>query len=308
MRLVTYRSASGARLGALGGRGLVDLRGAVERLLARRYGRALAERFAAVAVPQDMVSFLEGGAGALELAREALELVERAGHEEVLAEGQLLAPLRPRSLRDFMAFEHHVRAAAERRGRPVPPAWYEMPVYYRGNHLAILGPDEELPWPPFTQQLDFEMELAAVVGRPGRDVPEERAWEHIVGYTIMNDFSARDVQMREMTVQLGPAKGKDFATALGPALLVPERPGPPALRMVARVNGQTWGEGNTGEMHWSFAQMVAFISWGQRIWPGEVLGSGTLACGLDLGRSLRPGDVVELEAEGIGVLRNRVAP
>jgi 2-keto-4-pentenoate hydratase/2-oxohepta-3-ene-1,7-dioic acid hydratase in catechol pathway len=221
-----------------------------------------------------------------------------------------LTPLEPvASLRDFLAFEDHVARGAERRGGSIPPYWYQAPIYYKGNHHSILGPDDDCSWPPYTRHLDFELELAMVVGKPGRDIAVEDAPDHIFGFTILNDFSARDVQAQEMSAWLGPAKGKDFANALGPCIVTADELGAqPDLAMSCRVNGHEWGRARSSDSHWTWAQMIAHVSAGEEIFPGDVYGSGTPGgcCGVDLGRRLQPGDVVELEVEGIGVLRNPI--
>ncbi|MCP9473430.1 MAG: fumarylacetoacetate hydrolase family protein, partial [Nitrospira sp.] len=183
------------------------------------------------------------------------------------------------------------------------------PVYYKGNHRSIIGPEDLLPWPLDTAKLDYELELACIIGRQGRDVSEREAEDYIAGYTIMNDFSARDIQFQEMACRLGPAKGKDFATALGPCLVTRDEIADlGALPMIARVNGEEWSRGRFGTIHWSFSQMIAHVSRGETIYPGDVFGSGTVGggCGLELDRYLKPGDVVELEIQPIGVLRTRV--
>jgi 2-keto-4-pentenoate hydratase/2-oxohepta-3-ene-1,7-dioic acid hydratase in catechol pathway len=215
------------------------------------------------------------------------------------------------SLRDFLAFESHVKLGAQRRNGEVPAYWYEAPVCYKGNRRATLGPEETCPWPRYTEHMDFELEMAMIVGRRGRDVPVERATEHIFGFTVFNDFSARDVQMKEVTAWLGPAKGKDFANAFGPCIVTADEVGiEPDLEMVCRVNGKGWGRDRSSNMHWSWSQMVEHVSNSEDIYPGDVYGSGTPGgcCGLDLGRKLEPGDVVELEIERIGVLRNVIGP
>jgi 2-keto-4-pentenoate hydratase/2-oxohepta-3-ene-1,7-dioic acid hydratase in catechol pathway len=191
----------------------------------------------------------------------------------------------------------------------MPKEWYEIPVYYKSAHWSIVGPGEEVLWPAFTEKFDYELELAAVIGRPGRNIPESSAREYIAGYTIMNDFSARDMQRKEMKVRLGPAKGKDFATGLGPVIVTPDELGDPySLNMTARVNGETWSKGNSGSIHYSFEQMIAFASLDETLQPGDVIGSGTVGggCGLELDRWVKPGDIIELEIEKIGVLRNTV--
>ena len=223
---------------------------------------------------------------------------------------KLLCPLdRVSSLRDFLAFESHVKLGAERRGTPVPEYWYEAPVYYKGNHRTLIGPEEECRWPSYTRHLDLELELAMIVGKRGRDIEPESVDRYVFGFTVFNDFSARDVQMREVGAWLGPAKGKDFCNALGPCIVTADEVGSePDLEMVCRVNGEEWGRARSSEMHWRWADIVAHVSQGEDIYPGDVYGSGTPGgcCGLDLGRRLEPGDVVELEVERIGVLRNRV--
>jgi 2-keto-4-pentenoate hydratase/2-oxohepta-3-ene-1,7-dioic acid hydratase in catechol pathway len=290
MRLVTYRRDGGRRLGALVEAFVVDVPDAVGE----------------PAYPQTMEALVEADDRALDAARTALARPQVDRH--TVEEPQLLAPILPGSLRDFLAFEDHVKAGAARRGEDVDPAWYEMPIYYKGNHRSVYGPDEEIPWPPYTEELDYELEVAAVIGARGRDLNEEAAARFIFGYTLMNDWSARDIQRKEMAVRLGPAKGKDFATSLGPCLVTADELDPSTLALEARVDGEVWSSGSLGDARWSFPQMVAHVSRGEDVWPGDVYGSGTFGggCGLDLGRFLWPGAVVELEAEGIGVLRNRV--
>ena len=218
-----------------------------------------------------------------------------------LADVRLLAPVpQPPSVRDFYAFEAHVKRARALRGLDMPPEWYELPAFYFSNPVAIFGPDDEVPYPEGTSELDYELEVAAVIGREGQ----------IGGFTIMNDWSARDLQRVEMRVGLGPAKGKDFATSLGPLLVTPDELGSLRLEMAARVNGEERSRGNLGEMYHSWDAIVAHAALNTRLRPGDVLGSGTVGSGCILehgdARWLRPGDVVELEVEGIGVLRNRV--
>lgn len=236
-----------------------------------------------------------------------------------LDEVRLLPPLtRPNSLRDFYAFEQHVATAAKNRGRTVAPEWYELPTFYFSNVGAIYGPGADVPMPR-TEALDYELEIACVIGRAGRDIAEEEAEEYIAGYTIMNDWSARDIQRREMAIGLGPAKGKDFATSLGPALVTPDEleerllpDGRYNLGMVARVNGVERSRGNLRDIYYTFAQMIAHASRDCTLLPGDVLGSGTVGTGCLLeithgeGPWLEIGDEVELEIGGLGVLRNRV--
>jgi 2-keto-4-pentenoate hydratase/2-oxohepta-3-ene-1,7-dioic acid hydratase in catechol pathway len=300
------------RLGAVLPNGILDLNFACA-------ARVRSHKLADALLPASMREFLEGGSSAMTAARDAIEFFDKTGarrgpNDETLlyppAEVQLLTPLpNPASLRDFFAFEAHVKKGFEKRGEPMPPQWYEIPVYYKSGHHNIIGTDANVPWPSFTQKFDYELELAAIVGKQGRNIPAARAGEFIAGFTVMNDFSARDVQRQEMAVRLGPAKGKDWCTALGPFLVTPDEVGDPYnLHMTAHINGELWSEGNSGTMYWKFEQMIAFLSNDDTVYPGDVIGSGTVGggCGLELDRWIQPGDVIELEIENIGVLRNRV--
>jgi fumarylacetoacetate (FAA) hydrolase len=208
--------------------------------------------------------------------------------------------LHPPSVRDFYAFEQHVKTARASRGLEVPEEWYELPVFYFSNPAAIFGPDDEILKPPDTDELDYELEVAAVIGAEGE----------IGGFTVMNDWSARDLQRREMRVGLGPAKGKDFATSIGPILVTPDEFDGSDGVMIARVNGEERSRGSLADMHHSWDAIVAAAARNTHLRPGDILGSGTVGTGciLELGdeRWLQSGDVVELEVEGIGVLRNRV--
>src|SRR5690349_7216596 len=323
MKLVSFQVQTPVgtfiRAGALSGEHVVDLNMAYSRLLADQ-DEPQPYRMANAAVPATMLELLEGGASALERAREAFDYATRLGASVRGPKGEcvvysaesirVVSPLpNPPSLRDFIAFENHIAATSKKRGQPVPPEWYKAPVYYKGNHRTIIGPNEDLPWPLKTTKLDYELELACIIGRRGRDIAEREAQDYIAGYTIMNDFSARDIQFQEMACRLGPAKGKDFATALGPCLVTPDDIGDlETLTMIARVNGEEWSRGRFGTIHWSFLQMIAHVSRGETIYPGDVFGSGTVGggCGLEMDRYLKPGDVVELEIQPIGVLRTKV--
>jgi fumarylacetoacetate (FAA) hydrolase len=241
---------------------------------------------------QTIAAFFTGGGSAREHDEYALEDV------------RLLAPVpRPPSVRDFYAFEEHIRNAAQVLGRPgVPDEWYELPVFYFSNPAAIYGPDDEIPFPLGSDELDYELEVAAVIGTDGA----------IGGFTIMNDWSARDLQRKEMKVGLGPAKGKDFATSLGPVVVTTDELGDLRLEMVARVNGEERSRGNMGDMYHSWQAIIERAAANTQLVPGDVIGSGTVGTGCILehgeGRWLQPGDVVELEVEGIGTLRNVVGP
>lgn len=325
MRLVTFEVHTQLgrfqRLGALHGEYIVDLSFA-RALMLTRQGYRQAYRLAEAQVPVTLRAFIETGSAALDAATAALQFVSEQAQPTTLSgargeriayernEVRLCTPLPdPGSLRDFLAFEDHAKAGAERRGESLAQVWYEMPIYYKGNPRSLVGPDEDVPWPQYTEKLDYELELACIVGREGRNINEVDAPAFIFGYSILNDFSARDIQRGEMLCRLGPAKGKDFASGLGPCVVTADEiPYPPRLEMAARVNGEVWSRGNSGAMYWSFAAMLAHASREETLYPGDILGSGTLfgGCGLDLNRWLQPGDTIELEVERIGVLRNRV--
>ncbi len=252
----------------------------------------------------DMVALIAAGP-------ERLAEVERhASSTPALPDARLRAPLRPRSLRDFLTFERHLHNVFARLGRDISPEWYRVPAYYKGLPDTVIGPDEEIPWPWYSEHLDHELELAAIIGRPGRDIPAERALEHVFGWTIWNDLSARDVQAVELPLNMGPAKAKDWdgSNVLGPCIVTVDEFGAGDARMAVRINGETWGEASSAEMHHTFADLIAYASRAQTLYPGEVLGSGTApgGSGIELDRRLSEGDLIEMEIEGIGVLRNRV--
>ncbi len=326
MRLCTFELPTPAgratRSGALISGAIADLNSACAWHLSLK-GEPRPERLAGAVVPPDMLDFLRAGETSMTFARAALEHLARvAGKgpaprglngEQLLfqpADVRLLAPLpRPTSFRDFYAFEGHVKKGFEKRGEPMPEEWYKYPVYYKGNPASIIGPEAAVAWPSFTEKFDYELELAIVIGKEGRDIPRGNAMEYVAGFTVMNDFSARDIQRAEMKVRLGPAKGKDFATAIGPVLVTPDEiPDPYGLRMTARINGETWSEGNSSLMHHRFDRIIEFASMGETLHPGDLIGSGTVTggCGLELDRWVKPGDVIELEIERIGILRNTV--
>jgi 2-keto-4-pentenoate hydratase/2-oxohepta-3-ene-1,7-dioic acid hydratase in catechol pathway len=283
----------------------------------------------------DMLAFLDAGEAARDAAEQVRDFVITQRPPETtypVSDVVLLSPVpRPRSIRDCLVFEKHLIQATRTvvrwrspllanldawveklRGRPLfspPKVWYESPVYYKGNPLSVVGTDTEVHWPSYTEKLDYELEFGIFIGKIGRNITHEEARNHIAGYTIYNDFSARDIQMREMECRLGPAKGKDFDTgnAIGPYLVTPDEiPTPYNLTMSARVNGEEWSRGNSSSMHFTFEEIIAYISRDETLYPGEFIGSGTVGsgCGLESDRWLKRGDVVELDVEGLGVLRN----
>lgn len=327
MKLCTFEVATTlgrhTRFGAVIPGGIVDMNFACAWHLARK-GEVRPSTLADVLVPDSLLEFLRGGDTSMGFARATLAALEQecAGgrlpptglNDETLVYGagsvRMRPPLpEPPSVRDFYAFEAHVKKGFEKRGEQMPPEWYEIPVYYSSGRQNIIGPEDDVLWPSFTEEFDYELEIALVIGKTGRNVSAEGARDYIAGFTVMNDFSARDMQRREMRVRLGPAKGKDWCTALGPVLVTTDEIGDPYnLAMTARINGEEWSRGNTSSIHWKFEQMIEFLSRDQTIHPGDVLGSGTVGtgCGLELDRWVKPGDVIELEIEKIGVLRNRV--
>ena len=274
MKLVTYvAGAQRPRVGMLENEGVVD-----------------------VGFDGDMLAFIEAGAP--------------LGNRVPVKDARLLAPLRPRSLRDFLTFEGHLHNALTRLGRPIPTEWFDVPAFYKGMPDTVIGPDEEIPWPSYTQKLDHELELAAIIGRRGKNIAKEHALDYVFGYTIWNDVSARDVQTRELPIGMGPAKAKDWdgSNVLGPCIVTADELDPSNLRMAVRVNGEVWGEDTSAHMHHTFADLIHYAAQAQTLYPGEVFGSGTAAggSGLELDRWLKEGDIVEMEIEGIGVLRNRI--
>ncbi|HEX4904781.1 MAG TPA: fumarylacetoacetate hydrolase family protein [Acidimicrobiales bacterium] len=282
MKYVTYRDERGAgSVGYLDGEVVVD-----------------------VGFEGDMVAFIEAGA--------PHGRTRRVGTVAPSGTVQLLAPLRPRSLRDFLAFEGHLTNAFAGLGKQIPEEWFTVPAYYKGLPDTVIGPEAEIPWPAFTERLDHELELAAVIGRPGRDIDAAHALDHVFGYTLWNDVSARDVQTRELPVGMGPSKAKDWdgSNVLGPCLVTADEIDPHDVALEVRVNGERWGGDSTAAMHHTFEAMIAYASQALTLRPGELLGSGTATggSGLELDRWLRPGDVIEMEAAGIGVLRNTVGP
>ena len=232
------------------------------------------------------------------------------------------SPIHPATLRDAYAFETHVKTANRNRGQDVPENWYKFPVFYFSNPNNNYGHEDVIPYPSYTQALDYELEIAVVIGKPGINMTPADAPNHIFGYTIFNDWSARDLQVQEMKVNFGPVKSKDFACSFGPVLVTLDelsdkaagRPGVYNLEMTARLNGVELSRGNFNDIFWSFGDIIARASQSVMLNPGDVIGSGTVGTGClyeltkNQGPWLNHGDVVELEIERIGVLRNTIAP
>ncbi len=212
--------------------------------------------------------------------------------------------------RDFYAHEKHVEVGFKKRNEKIPEAWYEIPAYYKGATAGFIGHEEEILWPSYTDVLDYELELGMVVGLDGFNIREREAHKHIFGFTILNDISARDIQRKEMQIRLGPAKGKDFCSIIGPVITTIDEfeSTEPNLLMTAKVNGVEWSRGMSGDSHFTWAQMITHVAQDEWVRAGDLFGSGTVGtgCGLELDKWIQPGDVLELEIEKIGKLINRV--
>lgn len=322
MKLVTFEVSTAIgpvqRTGALSQDRVIDLNMGYTRYLKEARGSGRAYELAAALLPPDMIDLFRAGKEGREAAEVTIEYVAKElakgpisgprGERIVydMGEVKLKAPVpRPNSLRDYLCFEGHASFSGQ---RELAEAWYQMPVCYKGNPDTVIGPEETILWPSFCDLLDYELEYGIYICKEGRNIPRERAEEYIAGYTIFNDISARDIQLQEMMCGLGPVKGKDTCSVMGPCLVTPDEVEPRNMRMIARVNGEVWSDNNSGTSHWTWPQVIEFASTDETLYPGDFMGSGTVekGCGLELGRWLQPGDVIELEVEGIGVLRNRV--
>jgi len=319
MKLVTFKNKNGqSRAGWLKDNGVVDM-----------------QVVSNGALPDNMLAFIDEHEIFFSVIKE--NKLEEAGPTYSLNEVQLLAPLpNPRSFRDYIGFEMHMLNASRSFGHTIGPAWYELPIFYFTNHHSIFGPDDEIQRPQKETKLDIELELAVIIGKKGKDIKAEAADDYIFGYTVFNDWTARAIQRQEMEIPLGPHKGKDFANAIGPCIITKDEMEkykvpfsesffeaplkvPPVkdyrfdLKMTSRINGQTICEGNYKTVYYNFPQMMERASENNvTLMPGDILGSGTVGWGsliennFSVHRPLEPGDVVELEIEGIGVLRNKV--
>lgn len=212
--------------------------------------------------------------------------------------------------RDFYVHEKHVAKGFEKRGEPIPEAWYEIPAYYKGPTTGFIGTEEFIPWPNYTKKLDYELEFGVIIAKDGKNIKAKNAMDHIFGYTVFNDISARDIQKKEMAIRLGPAKGKDFCSIVGPVIVTADEFNykEPNLKMNAIINGETWSEGYTGDAHYTWAQMIEHASKEEWLLATDFMGSGTVGtgCGLELDKWIQSGDIVELEIEKIGRIKNIV--
>ena len=319
MRLITFELAGQQRLGAWidGDRRIVDLATAAPGM----------------AFFSSMQALIDSGDAGLIMARAYVEMPPEGSVIET-SSVRILAPLpRPVQVRDCLCFPGHLegiqrtvgermiaadpdpaakRAQLDEAGYfKVTPSFFDFPLYYIANAMAVVGPDVDVVWPAFSQFIDYELEWAAVIGRRVEGVSKDDPRDYIFGYSVFNDWSARDEQMKVMggALNLGPSAGKDFANSLGPCIVTADEiPDPYALKMRCSINGEQVSEGSTAGMHWRFEDLVAYLTRGHALYPGEVICSGTVGGGsaLEAGRVLKPGDEIALEVEGIGVLRNRV--
>lgn len=330
MKYVTFAQSTDLthpRLGVLIGEAIVDL----DELRTWAQG---ARSIPGEDLPESMMGMIYAGSHTWEYVSQLVQAIQgedplrmKGAHRKPIGYPQeqvfLYPPLpNPESVRDFFCFESHVKNVFELRGKEVPHEWYEMPVFYFSNPHAIFGHASLVPYPHQSEALDFELEIACVIGKAGKDISAEEAEDYIFGFTIFNDWSARDIQQKEMRVGLGPAKSKDFASSLGPWIVTRDelhkrttgRSGVYDLSMQARVNNQQKTLGNWKDIHYSFGEMIAAASKSAYLLPGEVICSGTVGNGCLLettqnrGPWLKPGDIVELEVEELGILSNQVGP
>lgn len=303
MKLCTYDAGNGPRAGVIVDGRVLDVATLLGEQSGLRDVRALLE------LPNDPLTRLKSALGS-----------SGAAPGVPLASVRLRAPvLQPPTVRDFMVYEGHANAGGTRQ---LSDAWYRLPIFYFSSPLRIFGPEDAVPYPSASDQLDYELEIGAVIGREGSNIAEADALSYIAGFTIFNDWSCRDLQRDEMEVRLGPAKGKDSATSLGPWMVTTDelapyiRDGRLYVRCTLKVNGVQWMDSDGGLMYHTWGAMIERASHDSRIVPGDVLGGGTVTGG-SIGEAIRnglpahylePGDVVEMEVEGIGVLRNTIAP
>ncbi len=302
MKLITFTNSAGqVRVGWLTATGVVDM-----HLISQG------------TLPVDMLSFITN----YEANRQFTETHNLLSAPDTyrMDAVTLVSPLpKPNSFRDFIAFETHLKNATARFGDQIPKEWYEVPIFYFSNHNTFVGDGAPITRPANSQKLDYELEIACIIGKEGKDISADEADAYIFGYSILNDWTARDLQAQEMRCMLGPAKGKDFATSLGPFIATKDELEPYRIAndrfdmtMTATVNGKVLSEGNFKDIHYTFAQMIERASAGVTLYPGDVLGSGTVGwgCLMESGASvfrwLEPGDEVELAITGLGKLTNRV--
>lgn len=326
VKLITFETGSPLmtikRVGVLKETEVIDLINAYALYLLKMKSSSRAVETARMIIGEDMLSYIQGGSFSQEAANVALDFIQSKSAEQLqkneigqitfpLTEVRLTTPLQPVSIRDTLNCQVHFKNSLKEVGlTELPALFYERPFYYRTSHTAIAGPEDVVPWPSYGQKLDFELEFAAIIGKKGTNIPAEKAYEYIQGYTIFNDISIRDYQRKDMSTSMGPSKSKNFTNGnvIGPCIVTSDELDPSNIHLQARVNGETWSDSRSTDMHFSFAQLIEFISQEETLYPGEIICSGTMAfgCGLEMNRFLNPGDVVELEVEGIGILKNQI--
>lgn len=323
MKLVTFSISSPVgdlrRIGAAVGKRVIDLAAVYGDMLCQD-GVYEAQALANAIIPNDMTEFLSRWPIARQISHTALNAASEYARDAVTrlgarvsygpGEHRLLVPLRPRRLKDYLVYEAHKKKSLERRGVQMPELWYQMPTYTNRNICGLADPGEDIVWPTYSSQLDFEFEIGAVIGRVGKNISADNAHAYIAGYTIYNDFSARDIQADEGLIGAGAGKSKDFdcGNVLGPCIVTSDEIDAANIQMILRVNGEEWSRGNTRAMKFSWGQIIENASRDETIYPGDVFASGTMdgGCCLELERWFDPGAVIEMEAEGIGILTNRV--
>jgi 2-keto-4-pentenoate hydratase/2-oxohepta-3-ene-1,7-dioic acid hydratase in catechol pathway len=295
-------------------RRVVDLAMAeVRRLMAHGASESAARRYAAAVFPPSMSAAIGLGERFLDSAREA-DATQGAEASRPLEGLTWLAVTDPTTVRDCLTFVRHIEQSVQRVNMKISPVSLELPAYYKASSATLIGHESEVQWPGYTEFMDYEFELGFVIGRTAHNLTPEEAGDCFFGLTIYNDFSARDIQGREGQLGLGPGKAKDFATALGPWIVTMDEFGGidglkiDQLKPLVRVNGEVRAEGDTTRMLWTPSQLIAYISQGDYLLPGDIVGSGTVGngCGLEFGRRLSPGDLIELDLPEVGVLRNRI--
>ena len=312
MKLATYKDFDGQKVGVVsdGDSTIVDLQAS-----------EIDQNGAPFTGFESMQALIESGQEALDKADSLVDSEMGQNNKRGLDSVKLLPPLpRPISLRDFLTFEAHVSNALKI-GREVgifsanrakvPDIWYEAPRYYKCNALNISGHGQEINWPEYSARMDFELEMGWVIGKKGRDITPDNALDHLFGFTIYNDFTARDTLFAEMAARLGPAKGKDFdgSNSLGPWIVTMDEIGDPHnLEMTAHINGKEFSRGNSGQAYHKIEDCIAYVSRGETLHAGEILGSGTVGTGsgIEFDVWLQDGDTIELTVEKIGTLTNRV--
>ena len=287
----------------------------------RRLGFFAPEKRAQLLAPSSVAGFLrlhqDSAISKLQETLELYKMFHQRGLNHFAVELQeapdliLDAPLDEISMyRDFYAHEKHVKKGFEKRNEEVPSAWYEIPAYYKGGITGFIGQDALIPWPYYSNQLDYELELGVVIGRDGMNVKAKDIKKHIFGCTILNDIWARDIQRKEMSIRLGPAKGKDWCSIMGPVIVTFDEFNyeEPDLLMTASVNGEEWSRGRSGDSHYTWGQMIEHMGMEEWIRATDFIGSGTVGtgCGLELDKWIKPGDLLELTIERIGTLKNIV--